>query len=236
VPLAELISDYIDLYEAKLRAHKNFAHFKTGFLRRVNKLRLESDKWLAEQGTTITAIPTPKIEDGEAPVTPQTNELIEILIRTLGGASSGQPQIPAAPPAPGAPTPPAPQAMNLADMLRDLAERLSPSTDTVRPDSAAGGVVTPVNGALGQTIGKALDGKKSALGIIGALASALFTPTAAVTAGTAAPELSSPLGAILPAVIGSAGQSVAPFLMPISLALTAWGAFGKLDKYFRSKK
>ena len=40
-PLADLIDDVIDLYEDKLRAHPNFAHFKNGFMRRAKKLRIE---------------------------------------------------------------------------------------------------------------------------------------------------------------------------------------------------
>ena len=128
------------------------------------------------------------------------------------------------------------QAANLADMLRQVADRLStPPRDTVLPETAKGGVLTPVNGALGQTIGNLLDGKKSALGILGALASALFMPAETATAaGGASDPILSPLASILPTVIGKAGTGIAPVLMPISLALAAWGVVGKLDKYFRA--
>ena len=71
--------------------------------------------------------------------------------------------------------------------------------------------------------------RQKALGIIGVLASALLTPG---TAGGAA--TTSPLGELIP-IIGSI-PGLAPIMMPISLALTAWGLLGKIDKYVRAAK
>ena len=75
----------------------------------------------------------------------------------------------------------------------------------------------PVNGALGQTLGSALDGKKSAIGIIGAMVTAVLQAVG--------PEL----GTALP-VVGSfngLGQAA----LPIFLAMAAWGVLGKLEKW-----
>lgn len=80
-----------------------------------------------------------------------------------------------------------------------------------------------VNGALGETIGKLLDGRKTALGIGGTLATALLS---SVTASPNAGGIAGLLGTIVSAVPGL-GQ----FAMPISLALTAWGVLGKLEKW-----
>lgn len=76
-----------------------------------------------------------------------------------------------------------------------------------------------VNGALGQTIGDMLNGKKTAIGTIGALATALLSQ---------APGLGNALGGL----IGLAPTTaVAPVTMPIFLALAAWGVLGKLEKW-----
>ncbi len=255
VPLSELISDVIDLYEARLRAHKNFEHFKRGFLRRVNKLRNEAEKWLAEDGATMPPIPTPKLaEEGEQVVSEQVNDIVDVLRRILqSGTPTLQPQLT---PIDSDLTSP---SGSLALLLRQIADRLDPrpvviadtvgkspgplatkveATTVLAPDSATAHPLTPVNAALGQGIGKLLDGRKSAIGIIGALASSLLMPTqqaAAAGAGEAVQSVLSPLAQILPTVIGTAATGVAPIALPVSLALTAWGFLGKLDKYARAK-
>ena len=76
-----------------------------------------------------------------------------------------------------------------------------------------------VNGALGQTIGNLLDGKKTAIGLLGAVATPLLTK-ASETA-----TLGPLLGALTPA-IGLSG-----FALPVSLGLTAWGVLGKMEKW-----
>jgi lysozyme family protein/peptidoglycan hydrolase-like protein with peptidoglycan-binding domain len=84
-------------------------------------------------------------------------------------------------------------------------------------------VLGQVNGALGETIGKLLDGKKTAFGIGGTLITALLS---AVTASPNAGGLAGLFGTIVSAVPGL-GQ----FAMPIFLALSAWGVLGKLEKW-----
>jgi hypothetical protein len=81
----------------------------------------------------------------------------------------------------------------------------------------SGGGLGPVNGALGQTVGNLLDGKKSAIGITGAMVTAVLQAVG--------PSLS----ASLPLVGDFAGLGSAA--MPILLAIAAWGALGKLEKW-----
>ena len=84
-------------------------------------------------------------------------------------------------------------------------------------------VLGQVNGALGETLGKLLDGKKTAFGIFGSLVTALMQ---AVPATPNAGGLAGLFGTIVSAVPGL-GQ----FALPISLALTAWGVLGKMEKW-----
>lgn len=84
-------------------------------------------------------------------------------------------------------------------------------------------VLGQVNGALGETIGKMLNGKKTALGIGASLITALLS---AVTASPNAGGLAGLLGTIASAVPG-----LSQFALPISLALTAWGVLGKMEKW-----
>lgn len=106
------------------------------------------------------------------------------------------------------PTPP--------DQLKQVVDLLS-ALLTNKP------VLGQVNGALGETIGKMLDGKKTALGIGGALITALLS---AVTASPSAGGLAGLLGTIATSVPG-----LSQFALPISLALTAWGVLGKMEKW-----
>jgi hypothetical protein len=123
----------------------------------------------------------------------------------------------------------------LAGMALRQAQKPGPSNNTTQPaalssqvdqftkllaalNSATGASqLGPVNGALGQTLGSALDGKKSAIGIIGAMVTAVLQGVG--------PEL----GTALP-VVGSfngLGQAA----LPIFLAMAAWGVLGKLEKW-----
>lgn len=84
-------------------------------------------------------------------------------------------------------------------------------------------VLGQVNGALGETIGNLLNGKKTALGIGASLITTLLS---AVTASPNAGGLAGLLGTIASAVPG-----LSQFALPISLALTAWGVLGKMEKW-----
>jgi putative chitinase len=80
-----------------------------------------------------------------------------------------------------------------------------------------GNGLTPVNAALGETIGKALDGKKTVIGTLGMLAATLVPAL-----GPAIPALA-PVAAIV--------AKAAPVLLPVASALAGWGVLGKIDKW-----
>ncbi|MBC9883188.1 hypothetical protein G8O24_38510 [Bradyrhizobium sp. INPA01-394B] len=137
-----------------------------------------------------------------------TNDPISVLERLLSLVNKTVPM-----PSPTTPTTPSP-----VDQLKPVLDLLGV---LLNKDSKP--VLGQVNGALGETIGKMLDGKKTALGIGGALITALLS---AVTASPNAGGLAGLFGTIASAVPGL-GQ----FALPISLALTAWGVLGKLEKW-----
>jgi len=228
-PIPDVISDFIDLYEAKLRAHPNFAHFKTGFLRRVNKLRTESEKWLAETGGDQPVTPTPRLDDEREVAVNTKEDLLAELVKILAPAAT----LPSVLTQPSATTPPAVTsqpgvAPPGSAMPQDQADAIAALLRQLLGSGAGQPGLTPVNGALGQTIGKMLDGRKSFIGIAGALLSSLLSPT---TAGAL-----SPLAALLPGALGTILSSAAPVLLPVFLALSAWGGLGKLDKYAAQQK
>jgi lysozyme family protein/peptidoglycan hydrolase-like protein with peptidoglycan-binding domain len=108
---------------------------------------------------------------------------------------------------------------------QDQAAQLQKVLDFVSGLVNPGGKSQPlgqVNGALGQTIGKLLNGNKTAIGIIGALVTALLGN---VPAGSGLADI---LAKITP-FAGAAGFS--GYALPIFLALSAWGALGKIEKW-----
>lgn len=90
--------------------------------------------------------------------------------------------------------------------------------DIITVLAGGAGKLGSVNGALGQTIGEMANGKKTAIGTVGALVTTLLAQW---------PSLSGPLSSAL----GLGGTAVAPFMLPIFLALTGWGVLGKLEKW-----
>jgi len=112
-------------------------------------------------------------------------------------------------------TTPAPTASQLADQLKRAAELL---TGALAPGNGSQ-PLGQVNGALGETLGNLLNGKKAAIGIIGA---SLTSVLSQVPPGSG-------LGDVLTKLTPAAGLS--PFSMPICLALAAWGVLGKFEKW-----
>ena len=107
--------------------------------------------------------------------------------------------------------------------------------------------LTPVNAALGQTVGRMLNGRKTGIGIAGLLATTLLpvffpqlAPIAAVVKSATGP-LSDVIaggggGAVIeqaPMAAQSWGGGIVEVAKPVFAALTGWGVLGKLDKWFR---
>ncbi|MGO6788731.1 lysozyme [Rhizobium ruizarguesonis] len=115
------------------------------------------------------------------------------------------------------------------------AARLDPLASSSDPQ------LTPVNGALGKTIGSALDGRKTAIGIVGLLVTTIlpiFFPQLAPIVRVAEPLLNTATG-IVGAAASSAQADTLPRELiaaayPVFAALTGWGAAGKLEKWVRA--
>jgi hypothetical protein len=102
--------------------------------------------------------------------------------------------------------------------------QLGKALDLIKTILAPGADGTPpplgqVNGALGQTIGNLLDGKKTAIGLLGAVATPLLSHASETTA----------LGPLLATLTPAAGLS--GFALPVFLGMTAWGVLGKMEKW-----
>ncbi|MDR3466043.1 MAG: hypothetical protein P4M07_08880 [Xanthobacteraceae bacterium] len=108
------------------------------------------------------------------------------------------------------PAPAQDQAQQLLGILTAVVNALA--------SNGAGSQLGPVNGALGQTIGNLLNGRKSAIGIIGAVLTAILQSVSQNPQSFLAP-----LAAAVPGLGG--------IILPIFLGLTAWGTLGKLEKW-----
>jgi hypothetical protein len=174
----------------------------------LNRLIELFRQWLAQQ-TLPAALPAPVPPPAPAlvpaPPSADLNNLIQQVITLMQSMRSQS-------------TNPTAGTDQKIEQLRKLVEigRGMLNPDTVKAVTRKLG---QVNGALGQTIGNLLDGKKSAIGIIGALVTAILQ--------SVGPDV--PLDKIIPIIGSSAGLgSVA---MPLFLALSAWGVLGKLEKW-----
>jgi hypothetical protein len=105
-----------------------------------------------------------------------------------------------------------------------LADQLQKNNDLLAKLTAPGSANTSpplgqVNGALGDTLGNILDGKKTAIGLIGSLLTAELSQ---VPQGTG-------LGQVLEHLTPSGGLS--QYALPLFLAMAGWGTLGKLEKW-----
>ncbi len=141
--------------------------------------------------------------------TPPPDPLKALLDQVLDALKSRQP----APAPKPAPTPADDTAGKIGAILKAVLDAINAGRGGTAPQGKLG----QVNGALGETIGNLLDGKKSGIGIIGALLSSVLP--------TVLPMLTSNASILGPI---SAASGIG---LPISLALAAWGALGKLEKW-----
>jgi hypothetical protein len=145
---------------------------------------------------------------GEATMPTTSNDLPALLERVMTVVQRLQP--------PGT-TPATLPGSGQADQLRKALDLLR---TIVAP--GADGKALPlgqVNGALGQTIGKLLNGKKTAIGLLGGVLTPILANVPAASG----------LGGVLALLTPIAGLS--GFALPVFLALTAWGVLGKFEKW-----
>jgi putative peptidoglycan binding protein len=160
---------------------------------------------LSVPGIGTTPVATPAAPTTPAPATPAATDPLSVIKGLLDGLKG---LVPSASSTPASTTTPDQQQLQkILDLLKAV---------------TGGSGLGPVNGALGSTIGNMLDGKKSAIGIIGSVLSGVMAMAA--PGGSAA--------SILPTVLaGGAIPGIGQIALPIFLGMTIWGALGKMEKW-----
>ena len=133
-------------------------------------------------------------------------------------------QVPAAPTVPTPVATPAPTPLPAGAADDPMKKIIDLIVGMIIPAVTGKSSLGSVNGALGQTVGNALDGKKTAIGIFGSLLSTLLP---ALTAAPGAGATGGLLNGILPTI----GPSLSGIGLPIFLAMAAWGVLGKMEKW-----
>lgn len=160
----------------------------------------------------------------------ETNRMLRLLLDRLGGA----------PVLPGPVVTTAPSVAGLSPEIMAIFRQLSSGSATTAEmaDVLAklqnaglikpGQGLTPVNNALGETVGKALDGKKTVIGIAGLLIS-VFLPQLAPLTSFLTDNVPANTGAVESGKV--AVESVQNILTPLASIIAAWGGLGKIDKW-----
>jgi hypothetical protein len=157
------------------------------------------------------------VKDGviKMPLQPDdASAILQQLFKFLQGQNAAP--VPAAPAPAPAPDPAADPTAQIIDLIAKI---IVPALNKQIPQ------LGQVNGALGQTIGELLNGKKTALGIFGTLASWLapIIGSSTLFGGTG---IAAGLGA------GAGGLALVPQIgVPIFIAMTLWGILGKAEKW-----
>jgi uncharacterized protein (TIGR02594 family) len=244
--VAHAVADFGAIQESFLRSLATFSTFGNGWMNRLNDVKSKALELSLEPVVVADRVPSVVLQPTLQSI---LEKFVASLMETFMVATTAIPstqitttgaqipsQLPVANKTPGSPDDILSLAQQLAALLQKLNVPDKPSTgavtqpaDQLRQLAELITVILPrtkpilgqVNGALGETIGNLLNGKKSAIGIIGALLTSLL---GAVPSGSG-------LGQILAMITPAAGLS--GFAMPIFIAMTAWGVLGKFEKWTR---
>lgn len=209
-----LVADFFAAQEQFLRGLKHFPTFGKGWINRLEDIRRATNAMFAESPVIVADAPQVLEEvvmPSEAPQplpTANINEpglsneemrrLIQVLGKILFAGNGTVPEVFADRPA---------EIVNHGKQINHL-----PVPAPAKPP------LTTVNAALGETVGRMLDGRKTAIGVIGTVLTSVFNT--AQGAGS------------LPGVLGPLSSFV-PYLQPLMIGLAIWGGFGKFDKWFK---
>ncbi|MEQ5796257.1 D-alanyl-D-alanine carboxypeptidase family protein [Paracoccus sp. NFXS7] len=219
---AQVLSEaYLDEQIAYLRGLDTFETFGDGWLNRVAALREVLETLPAGSGKRPTRSKTvTKVDDDRglldllsalrrAGGTKRTDALSAALRQVLPGLLGDRVADPH-------------RSAAIQDLLRALLEEDAGEKTLVdqaaQTQSGAKPPLTPVNAALGEGIGRLLNGKKSIIGIAG-----LFATVLAPELGLAGP------------LIGFIRDNQTP-LLTILATFTGWGFLGKIDKAIRTAR
>jgi hypothetical protein len=149
--------------------------------------------------------PAPTPTPGPLPVPTDLSSILQQLVGLAQGLQS-----PNVTPVAGTATPAGgPQLKQAVDLLSAVLGQIG------KP------ALGQVNGALGETVGNMLNGKKAAIGIGGSLLTSVLAGFAP-QAGAAG----------LQGILGTVSTFLPPqFALPLFLAVSAWGVLGKLEKW-----
>ncbi|RBP17511.1 lysozyme family protein [Roseiarcus fermentans] len=198
---------------------------------------------IAEETVRRSAAAKPMLPAPQKPMLPATTGdiLSQIVQRIEALERTPLPATPIAIPGPAAANPNDP--VGAFQRILDIVRRIQPPTGATAVVSAnhsadqfkqaidilnalvgsGGQPLGPVNGALGETLGNLLNGRKTAIGIGGSLATSLL---AAVPFSSNAGGLAGLLGTVATSVPGLSQAA-----LPLFLAMTAWGVLGKFEKW-----
>jgi peptidoglycan L-alanyl-D-glutamate endopeptidase CwlK len=208
-----LLADFFSIQEQFLRGLRHFPTFGKGWMNRLEDIRRAANSMLAESPVVVVADAPQEVEEVVVPIerpepVPTANvrelslsnedlrRLIQMLSKILFGGDG---------------TVPAVFAERRAE-IENAVKQINHVPNPAKPP------LTTVNGALGETVGRMLDGRKTAIGVIGTVLTSAFTT--AQGAGS------------LPAMLGPLA-AVVPYLQPVLIGLAIWGGFGKFDKWFK---
>ena len=145
------------------------------------------------------------------------------LVRILSALEALRAELAAANPGTGQPVTPASQPEahgSPADISRILAALGTLFGRPPTPDRSSA-PLGQVNGALGQALGNLLNGKKTAIGVVGAVATSILGNTSDPA------SVFSKIATLAPAALtGTSGV-----FLPLFLGMAAWGVLGKFEKW-----
>jgi peptidoglycan LD-endopeptidase CwlK len=222
VDTQRLCKTFLDIEDAYFRSLSEFPVFGKGWLNRLNDMRSFVASLSAEPNVVATGATTVPVQSKTPPNVTEIFAKIEELLELFGQ----KPNPPAAS-STSAPGDALSRISQVVDVLRQLGIGVPP---VANPGATAQMPLTPVNGALGSTIGNLLDGKKSAIGIVGSVLTALLGAVAPVAPGAVGTAGAAGAAGGLMSILSTLGVAV-PYLQPIMLGLAAWGALGKFDKW-----
>ncbi len=215
----QLAAGLADIRESYLRGLGLFHKYGKGWMNRLNDVRKRAMAMVgvvAAAPSIVGPIVQPHVpEITPMPVQGKEQEIIDTLrklLELLGIIKTGEIAKKITPPT------------GESQAATELKEALGRIDELIKAMGAATGTkpsLGPVNGALGTWLGNLLNGKKSGLGIVGALLTSLLGKV---------PD-GSPLAQVIPFFTTASQLGLGGMAMPLFLAIAAWGFLGKMEKW-----